>query len=70
MKGNASYKRMTSAFLSKKDLYYKLTLSVGLLFVFPAFGFLFFAIRYNILEDESLPLFLIGFLVFSFLGFI
>ena len=45
-------------------------MSVGLLFVFPAFGFLFFAIRYNILEDESLPLFLIGFLVFSFLGFI
>ena len=70
MKADPSRKRMANAFLSKKDLYYKLTLSVGLLFVFPAFGFLFFAIRYNILEDESLPLFLIGFLVFSFLGFI
>jgi len=64
-----SYRRITNTLLSKKDLYYKLTLSIGLLFIFPAFGFLFFAIRYNILQDESLPLFLIGFLVFSFLGF-
>jgi len=64
-----SYQKITNVFLSKKDLYYKLILSVGLFFVFPAFGFLYFAIRYNILEDQSLPIFLIGFLVFSFLGF-
>lgn len=70
MKADRSHKRMTNIFLGKKDLHYKLVLSIGLLFVFPAFGFLFFAIRYNILEDTSLPVFLIGFLVFSFLGFI
>jgi len=70
MKIVPSYKKMTNTFLSKKDLYYKLTLSIGLLFVFPAFGFLYFVVRYNILEDKSLPVFLIGFLVFSFLGFI
>jgi len=69
MKVSPSYQKMKNAFLGKKDLYYKLTLSIGLLFVFPALGFLFFAIRYNILQDDSLPLFLIGFLVFSFLGF-
>ncbi len=61
---------MKNIFFSKKDLYYKLTLSIGLLFVFPAFGFLFFAVRYNILEDQSLPVFLAGFLVFSFFGFL
>lgn len=60
---------MKNILLSKKDLYYKLTLSIGLLFVFPAFGFLYFAIRYNILEDQSLAIFLAGFLVFSFFGF-
>jgi class 3 adenylate cyclase/GAF domain-containing protein len=70
MKIVPSYKKMTNTFLSKKDLYYKLTLSIGLLFVFPAFGFLYFVVRYNILEDKSLPVFLAGFLVFSFLGFI
>lgn len=61
---------LQAIFLKKQDLYYRLMLSVGLLFVFPAFGFLFFAFKYNILQDESLPLFLIGFLVFSFFGFI
>ncbi len=61
---------LKNIFFSKKDLYYKLTLSIGLLFVFPAFGFLFFAVRYNILEDQSLPVFLAGFLVFSFFGFL
>ncbi|OPY78983.1 MAG: Adenylate cyclase 1 [Syntrophorhabdus sp. PtaU1.Bin058] len=62
--------RFNEIFLKKQDLYYKLILSIGLLFVFPAFGFLFFAFKYNILQDKSLPLFLIGFLIFSFLGFV
>lgn len=57
-------------FMKKQDLCYRLMLSMGLFFLFPAFGFLFFTFKYNILQDESLSLFLIGFLVFSFLGFI
>lgn len=67
---NKNINRLHKIFLTKQDLYYKLILSIGLLFVFPAFGFLFFAFKYNILQDRSLPLFLIAFLVFSFLGFI
>jgi adenylate cyclase len=67
---NLHSNRFNEIFLKKQDLYYKLILSIGLLFVFPAFGFLFFVFKYNILQDKSLPLFLIGFLVFSFLGFI
>jgi len=67
---NRNINRLHKIFLRKKDLYYKLILSIGLLFVFPAFGFLFFAVKYNIIEDRSLPLFLAGFLLFSFFGFI
>ena len=67
---NPHSNRFNEIFLKKQDLYYRLILSIGLLFVFPAFGFLFFAFKYNILQDKSLPLFLIGFLIFSFLGFI
>ncbi len=66
----ANTNRLQDIFLKKQDLYYRLILSIGLLFVFPAFGFLFFAVKYNILQDRSLPLFLAGFLIFSFLGFI
>jgi len=67
---NTNIKRLDEIFLKKRDLYYRLILSIGLLFVFPAFGFLFFAVKYNILQDGSLPLFLVGFLIFSFFGFI
>lgn len=62
--------RLGNVFLKKKDLYYKFILSIGLFFIFPAFGFLFFAVKYDIIQDSSLPVFLAGFLVFSFIGFI
>ncbi len=42
---------------------------MGLLLVFPAFGFIFFATQYNILENKLLPVFLIGSFVSSFFGF-
>ncbi len=58
---NTNINRLHKVFLKKQDLYYRLILSIGLLFVFPAFGFLFFAVKYNILQDRSLPLFLVGF---------
>ncbi|MDD3845556.1 MAG: GAF domain-containing protein [Syntrophorhabdaceae bacterium] len=56
-------------FMKKKDLYYRLMLSTGLFFIFPTFGFLFFAVKYDIIQDSSLPVFLSGFLVFSVVGF-
>ncbi|MCX5804047.1 MAG: GAF domain-containing protein, partial [Proteobacteria bacterium] len=70
MKVKPSYSRLGEVFLKKRDLYYRLMLSIGLFFVFPALGFLFFAVKHNILQDSSLPTFLIGFLIFSSIGFI
>ncbi len=70
MTTNRTRARIGEVFLKKKDLYYKLMLSIGLFFIFPAFGFLFFAVKYDIIQDSSLPMFLAGFLVFSFIGFL
>lgn len=51
------------------SLYHKLNIIFGLFFLFPILGFIIFAIKYNILADEQIPLFFLGVLVFSFLGF-
>ncbi|MBN1662531.1 MAG: GAF domain-containing protein [Deltaproteobacteria bacterium] len=55
--------------MGSQGLHYRLTLAFGLFFLVPVFGFLFFAVKYNILEDEQLPFYFIGLLVMSFLGF-
>ncbi|MBU4288333.1 MAG: GAF domain-containing protein, partial [Proteobacteria bacterium] len=52
-----------------KDLNYKLTMIFGFFVSFPILGFIFFGIKYNILDDEFVPLFFIGVLVFSLFGF-
>jgi adenylate cyclase len=56
--------------LSNKDLTYKLSLIVGIFFILPVFGFLFFAIKYSMLEDHTVSIFLSAFLAFSFFGFL
>jgi len=56
--------------LEKKDLYYKLNIIFGLFFLIPVFGFLYFVVTYNLLENIYILLFLIIFLLCSFLGFI
>jgi len=56
--------------LKNRTLFYKLSVIVGLFFVFPVFGFLLYAVKYDIIYDESLNIFLIAFLIFSFLGFL
>jgi GAF domain-containing protein/class 3 adenylate cyclase len=53
----------------RRNLYYKLNLIFGLFFLFPIIGFIFFSIKYNMLEDEHLPYFFLGILIFSFIGF-
>jgi len=55
--------------LKNRNIYYKLNLIFGLFFLFPIVGFIFFSIRYNMLEDEYLPYFFLGILIFSFIGF-
>ncbi len=56
--------------LEKKDLYYKLNIIFGLFFLIPVFGFLYFVVTYNLLENIYILLFFIIFLLCSFLGFI
>jgi class 3 adenylate cyclase/putative methionine-R-sulfoxide reductase with GAF domain len=62
-------KWLGNKFLKHRSLYYKLNLIFGLFFLFPILGFLFFSIKYDILEDEYLPFFFLGVLVFSFIAF-
>jgi class 3 adenylate cyclase/putative methionine-R-sulfoxide reductase with GAF domain len=56
-------------FLKRRSLYYKLNLIFGLFFLFPIAGFIFFSIKYDMLDDEYLPFFFLGILVFSFIAF-
>jgi class 3 adenylate cyclase/GAF domain-containing protein len=56
-------------FFKHKSLYYKLNLIFGLFFLFPIVGFLFFSFKYDMLEDEYLPFFFLGVLIFAFIGF-
>ena len=63
------HKWVGKRFLKHRNLYYKLNLIFGLFFLFPVLGFIFFSIKYNMLEDEYLPFFFLGILIFSFIGF-
>jgi class 3 adenylate cyclase/GAF domain-containing protein len=62
-------KWISTVSLKDRDLYYKLNIIFGLLFLFPILGFIFFGIKYDILRDSYTPVFFLGVLVFSFLGF-
>jgi adenylate cyclase len=56
--------------LEKQGLYYKLSVIFGLFFLVPIGGFMYFAMKYDILSDEYIPVYFITFLLFSFFGFI
>ena len=56
--------------MKHRNLYYKLNIIFGLFFLFPVVGFLYFIYSHNMLSDQYVPLYLIGVLVFSLLGFI
>jgi len=55
--------------IESHGLYYKLFIVFGLFFLAPVFGFLYFAITYDFLSDNHIPLFFIALLIFSLLGF-
>jgi hypothetical protein len=55
--------------IESHGLYYKLSIIFGLFFLAPVFGFLYFAITYDFLGDNHIPLFFIALLIFSLLGF-
>ena len=55
--------------LVNKDLYYKLSVAFAVFFIVPVAGFLFFAVKYEILNDKYVPFFFLGLLIFFFFGF-
>ena len=66
MSTNNMLNRLT---MKNQNLYYKLKIIFGLFFIFPILGFLYFGIKYDILNDEYTLLYLLGVLVFSYFGY-
>jgi class 3 adenylate cyclase/GAF domain-containing protein len=64
------YKWLGEDSLKDRNLYYKLNIIFGLFFLFPVFGFIYFAYKYDILTDKFVPIFFMVVLVFSFFGFV
>ncbi len=54
--------------LKKMPLNYRLNIIFGLFFIFPTLGFIYFGLRYKILENTDTYLFFLGLLLFSLLG--
>jgi len=63
-------KWLDSFSMESKGLYYKLTVVFSLFFLAPVFGFLYFAVTYDILQDTHIPLYFIALLIMSFFGFL
>jgi adenylate cyclase len=56
--------------VESQRLNYKLSIIFGLFFLAPIAGFMYFAVKYNILSDRYIPLYFLALLIFSFFGFI
>jgi class 3 adenylate cyclase/GAF domain-containing protein len=56
--------------IESQGLYYKLMVVFGLFFLVPVLGFLYFAVKYDILNDAHIPFYFIALLLFSFFGLI
>ncbi|MFZ7124616.1 MAG: GAF domain-containing protein [Desulfobacterales bacterium] len=55
--------------LRSRDLRYRLVLVFGIFFFAPLIGFVYFALKYDLLNDDYTLLFLLGFLAFFLVGF-
>ena len=55
--------------IENQRLNYKLSIIFSLFFLTPIAGFMYFAIKYDILNDEYIPIFSLALLVFPFFGF-
>jgi class 3 adenylate cyclase/putative methionine-R-sulfoxide reductase with GAF domain len=64
------YKWLGEESLKHKNLYYKLNIIFGLFFLFPVIGFIYFGYKHDMLTDKFVPLFFLGVLLFSFVGFV
>ena len=55
--------------MENKGLRYTLTIVFALFFLFPLLGFAYFALKYDILGDDFIPLFALAILVSAFFGY-
>jgi len=62
-------KWLSSMSIESKGLSYRLTIIFSLFFLVPLLGFFFFAIKYDILADEYIPIYFISLLIFSLFGY-
>ena len=62
-------KILDSISMENKSLHHKLSIVFAFFFLVPLLGFVYFAVKYNILDDEFTPLFAVGLLVSSFFGY-
>ena len=60
---------LNKLFSGDRRLYHWMNIIFALFFLFPAGGFIFFGVKYDILTDKYVPLFFVLFLIFSLLGF-
>ena len=56
--------------IESHGLYYKLYIIFGLFFLVPVFGFLYFVVKHELLDDTYIPPFFIVLLSFSLFGFV
>ncbi len=55
--------------IENKGLHYRLTIAFAFFFLFPLLGFLYFALKYEILDDENVSLFALALLISAFFGY-
>jgi adenylate cyclase len=55
--------------MESKGLYYKLSIVFALFFISPLLGFAYFAMKYDLLQDDVTPLFALVLLISSFFGY-
>ncbi len=63
------FKWLNKISMGNKSVYYQLNIIFGLFFLIPVFGFLYFAVKYDVLGDVYVSIFFVILLTFSFFGF-
>jgi len=62
--------KMFDLSLEGKGLYYRLTIIFALFFFVPLLGLLHFGLKYNLLEDHILPVYILVLLISSLAGYV
>jgi len=63
-------KTMFDLSMESKGLYYRLSIIFALFFFVPLLGLLYFGLKYNLLEDHILPVFILALLTSSLAGYV